>query len=331
MPRILLTGLFLLIFSFVFAQDPKFPKEITVAQDGSGNYQTIQAAVNSVRDLGQRTVIIHVKKGIYKEKLIIPSWKTRLSIIGEDKAETIITFDDYSGKPNPQGKDAYGNEKFSTYTSFTMLVQGDDVHVENLTIRNTAGRVGQAVALHVEGDRFVMKNCLILGNQDTLYTAKASSRQYYLNCYIEGTTDFIFGEATALFRDCTIKSLANSYVTAAATSANQAYGYVFVNCKLIADPDVSKVFLGRPWRPYARTVFIRCDLGAHIVPEGWNPWKGDLMFADKEKTAFYAEYQNTGAGAAIAGRAPWSKQLHQNEAKKYTADLIFRGWKSEDF
>ncbi|MDQ7947351.1 MAG: pectinesterase family protein [Pedobacter sp.] len=317
----------LLFYLYVPAQDPKFPKDITVAQDGSGNYKTIQAAVNSVRDLDQWEVTIHVKKGKYEEKLIIPSWKTKINIVGEEQATTIISFNDYSGKVNPNGKDVFGNEKFSTYTSFTVLVQGDDIHFENLTIQNTAGRVGQAVALHVEGDRFIMKNCSLLGNQDTLYTAKESSRQYYMNCFIQGTTDFIFGEATALFEDCTIKSLSNSYVTAAATSPNQLFGYVFLRCKLIADTGVGKAYLGRPWRSYAKTVFIHCELGAHIVPEGWNPWKGDLMFKDKEKTAFYAEYENTGPGANPKARVNWAKQLTYSEFKKYTFKQIFRGWK----
>jgi pectinesterase len=320
-------SLFLILFVFllnfsVLAQDPKYPKEITVAQDGSGNYKTIQEAVNSVRDLGQWQVIIRIRQGIYHEKLIIPSWKTKISLIGEDKSNTIVTNNDFSGKIIFEGKDGYGLTKFSTYTSYTVLAQGDDIIMENLTVENTSGRVGQAVALHVEGNRFKMKNCILLGNQDTLYTAKESSHQYYENCFIEGTTDFIFGEATAVFSSCTIKSLSNSYITAAATTKNQQFGYVFLNCKLIAGPDVKKVYLGRPWRPYAKTVFIRCELGPHIVPEGWNPWKGDLMFIDKEKTAFYAEYQSTGESANLTQRVKWSKQLMPKEAKKYTPAYI---------
>ena len=278
--------LYLGICSKACAQDPKYPSLITVAQDGSGNYKTIKEAINSVRDLGEKAVKIQVKNGTYNEKLIIPSWKIRISIIGEDAENTIITFDDYSGKQNPMGKDIFGNPKFSTYTSFTVLVQGNDIHLENLTIINSAGRVGQAVALHVEGDRFVAKNCRFLGNQDTLYAAIENSRQYYQDCYIEGTTDFIFGKATVVFQNCTIKNLSDSYVTAASTSAQQKFGFVFINSKLIADPTVTKAYLGRPWRPYAKTVFITCDLGKHILPEGWNPWKGDLMFPNKELTVF---------------------------------------------
>ncbi|ALJ01249.1 pectinesterase family protein [Rufibacter tibetensis] len=322
--------LFVCLFLQKVQAQQAYPSTLTVAQDGSGNYKTIQEAVNSVRDLGQKRVVIHIKKGIYKEKLIVPSWKTNISLIGESPESTIITGNDFSGKLVEGGKDAYKLEKFSTYTSYTVLIQGNGVQLENLTIENTAGRVGQAVALHVEGDKIIVRNCRILGNQDTLYTATAESRQYYENCYIEGTTDFIFGEATCVFQSCTIKSLANSYITAAAQRQSQQFGYVFFDCKLIAAPQAEKVYLGRPWRPYAKTVFIRTEMGAHITPEGWNPWKGDKMFPDKEKTTHYAEYQSSGAGANPSKRVLWSKQLSKKEAKKYTLENIFAGkeaWK----
>jgi pectinesterase len=299
--------------------------KITVAQDGSGDFKTIQEAINNVRDLGKEQVPIYIKNGIYHEKLVIPSWKTHISLIGEDKDKTIITNNDYSGKPVPGGKDAFGRDKMSTYTSYTVLVAGDNFVAENLTIENTAGRVGQAVALHVEGDRCVIKNCKLLGNQDTLYTATGSSRQLYQDCYIEGTTDFIFGEATVVFQRCTIKSLADSYITAAATTQLQAYGYVLLDCKLIADDVVKKEFLGRPWRSYAKTVYIRTEMGSHILSEGWNPWKGDNMFPDKEKTAYYAEYKSTGPGANPKARVAWSHQLTAQEAKKYTVKNILSG------
>ncbi len=303
----------------------KYPSTLTVAQDGSGDFKTIQEAVNSVRDLGQLTVTIRIKKGVYHEKLVIPSWKKHISLIGEDAAATIITNADYSGMRYRSGTDAYGKDKFGTFNSYTVLVQGSDFTAENLTIANTAGRVGQGVALHVEADRVVIKNCRLLGNQDTLYTASQDSRQYYVDCYIEGTTDFIFGEATAVFQSCTINSLSNSYITAAATSPGQQYGYVFFDCKLTAAAEVKKVFLGRPWRPYAKTVFIRTAMGNHITPEGWNPWPGDGMFPNKEKTAFYAEYESTGEGSSPAKRVTWAKQLPAKAVRQYTLKNIFSG------
>jgi len=324
MKKIAFLFVFMLVLVQVKAQGPVYPKEITVALDGSGNYKTIQEAVNSVRDFGQQ-VVIHIKKGIYHEKLVIPTWKTQIALIGEDKENTIITNNDYSGKANPGGKDMFGNAKFSTFTSYTVLVQGNDFTAKNLTIENTAGRVGQAVALHVEGDRCVIENCKILGNQDTLYVSNEASRQYYKDCYIEGTTDFIFGEATCVFQSCTIKNLMNSFTTAASTTARQKFGYVLFDCKIIADTSIHKAYLGRPWRSYAKTVYIRCELGRQILPEGWNPWKGDAMFTDKDKTAYYAEYKSTGPGANPTKRVAWSHQLTDKEAKEYTVANIFAG------
>jgi pectinesterase len=322
------------VFVFLIAghaqTTPVYKPDVIVSQDGSGDFTTIQEAVNSVRDISDKGVTIHIRDGVYHEKLVIPSWKTNIVLLGESREHTIITNADYSGKPVPGGKDVYGKNQFTTYTSYTVLVQGTDIQIRNLTIRNTAGRVGQAVALHVEGDRFSMINCMVLGNQDTLYTAREGSRQYYRDCYIEGTTDFLFGEAIAVFENCTIKSMINSYVTAAATRKGQAFGYVLIGCRLVADTSVKKVFLGRPWRPYAKTVFIRCELGPQIVPQGWDPWKGDLMFPDKEKTAFYAEYANTGAGSQTKNRVAWSKQLSSADAKKYRIKNIFNGWQPVD-
>lgn len=325
MKRIFVLLLLCLACGSLKAQNVALPSSLTVAQDGSGNYKTIQEAVNAVRDLGQWQVTIHIKKGVYHEKLVVPSWKTKITLIGESADNTIITNDDYSGKAVPGGKDAYGKDKMSTYTSYTVLVQGDDFRAENLTIANTAGRVGQAVALHVEADRCIFVNCRLLGNQDTLYLAKGNSRQYYQDCYIEGTTDFIFGEATVVFERCTIKSLTNSYISAAATTPRQKYGFVFFDCKLIADTSVTKEFLGRPWRPNAKTVFINTEMGAHILPEGWNPWKGDAMFSDKEKTTFYAEFGSKGPGSNTAKRVSWSKQLSKAAMKAYTVKNILWG------
>lgn len=283
---------------------------ITVALDGSGNFTTIQAAVDAARSFPDKRVTIHVKNGIYREKVVVPSVNTKLSIIGEDAAKTIITWDDYFGKIN-RGRN-------STFYTYTLLVIADDFYAENLTVENSAGPVGQALALFVKGDRCVFRNCRLLGNQDTLYTDGLNSRQYFDGCYIEGTTDFIFGPATALFNNCTVHSKRDSYITAASTPEGKPFGYVFMNCKITAAPEAKKVYLGRPWRDYAKTVFIGCELGAHIVPEGWSNWSG----TGRDKTAYYAEYNNRGAGADISRRVPWSHQLTKKEAKKYTIKNI---------
>lgn len=283
---------------------------ITVAQDGSGNYKTIQEAVMAIRDYSDVQVNIYVKKGIYKEKLIIPPQKIRIKLIGEDKENTIITYDDYSGKG-----------AISTYTSHSVLVQGNGFVAENLTFENSAGPVGQAVALHVEADRVVIKNCKILGNQDTLFPSADTSRQYYVDCYIEGTTDFIFGAATVVFERCHIHSKKNSYITAASTTQNQKFGFVFFNCKLTADTAFKKVYLGRPWRPYAKTVFINTEMGDHILPQGWSVWNKN----ENHKTTYYAEYGSYGPGFVKEQRVDWSHQLTKKEVKQYTLKNIFAG------
>lgn len=335
MPRLSSLLLFCLITCRLLAQSPvvqfPYPTSFTVAQDGSGNFKTIQEAVNAVRDLSQVQVLIYIEDGTYREKLVVPSWKTNISLIGESEERTIITGDDYAGKPFPGGVDATGRSTFITYTTHTVLIEGNDIILENLTIENTANRnrqgarVEQAVALHVEGDRCIVRHCRLLGHQDTLYMATSTSRQLYQNCYIEGTVDFLFGEATVVFQRCTIKSLANSWITAASTRPGQPYGFVFLDCSLTADSSVTSVYLGRPWRPYARTIFIRTQMGPHIRPEGWDNWAKTTNY----KTTHYADYQSSGPGAASQQRVDWAKQLTDTEANQYTLNTIFggkRGW-----
>lgn len=284
--------------------------DMTVARDGTGDFTSVQQAVDAARAFPDQRVTIHVRNGIYHEKVIIPACNTRLSIIGESPGKTIISYGDFFNKIN-RGRN-------STFYTSTFRVEADDFYAENLTFENTAGPVGQALALDVGGDRCVFRNCRIIGNQDTLYTDGLSSRQYFDKCYIEGTTDFIFGAATALFNDCTICSKSNSYITAASTPEGKKFGYVFIGCRLIAKDSALKVYLGRPWRDYARVVFIRCEMGSHIVQAGWFDWPG----TGRDKTAYYAEYGNTGPGSDTAGRVAWSHQLGDGEAGDYTTENI---------
>jgi len=299
----------LLVLSVVFHSVAQEKLSVTVAQDGSGDYKTIQEAVNSCRAFQTADKIIYIKNGIYKEKVLIDSFLTHIKLVGESTEKTILTFGDYAGKEN-----------MGTFRSYTLKITGDDIVVENLTIENSAGEVGQAVALHVEGDRCIFRNCRILGNQDTVYAAGQKSRQYFVDCYIEGTTDFIFGAATAIFDRCTIHSKRDSFITAANTPQGRSFGYVFRNCKLTANPDVKKVYLGRPWRDYAKTVFLNCEMGGHILPEGWHNWDRP----SSEKTSFYAEFQCSGIGAKSCKRVNWSHQLRKKEAKQYTLKTIFK-------
>ena len=298
-----LCGIVLLLVGIIpLSAQTQWKDTIVVSRDGSGDYRTLTEAMEGIRAFMDYKVTVLVKNGTYKEKVVIPSWLQNVEFIGESVENTIITYDDHANI-----------NKMGTFRTYTVKVEGNSITFRNLTIENNAARLGQAVALHTEGDKLVFINCRILGNQDTIYTGAAGTRLYFADCYIDGTTDFIFGPSTAFFENCEIRSKTNSYVTAASTPKDIAVGYVFKNCRLTADPGVDKVYLGRPWRPYAATVFINCEMGKHIRPEGWHNW-GNV---ENEKTARYAEYGSTGEGAPATDRVKWAKQLTKKEAAQY--------------
>ena len=286
--------------------------DYVVAQDGSGDFFTVQEAINAVPDFRKniRTTIL-IRKGTYKEKIIIPESKINVALIGEEGAT--LTNDDFANKKNVFG------ENMGTSGSSSCYIYAPDFYAENITFENSAGPVGQAVACFVSADRAFFKNCRFLGFQDTLYTYGKQSRQYYEDCYIEGTVDFIFGWSTAVFNRCHIHSKRDGYVTAPSTDQGKKYGYVFYDCKLTASPEAKKVYLSRPWRPYAQAVFVRCELGQHVLPEGWNNWGKK----ENEKTAFYAEYDSRGEGANPKARAAFSHQL--KTLKGYEIETVLAG------
>ena len=291
--------------------------DFVVAKDGSGDYTSVQEAINAVPDFRKNQTSIFIKKGVYKEKLTLPASKTNVKFVGEDVKTTILTYDDYASKKNRFG------EEMGTTGSTSFYVFGDDFTAENITFENSSGPVGQAVAVRIDGDKVMFRNCRFLGFQDTLYPHGEKSRQYYKDCYIEGTTDFIFGWSTAVFDNCEIYSKkGGNYITAASTLPETAYGFVFLNCRLTGDAPASSVYLGRPWRPYAKTVFLNCYLGNHIKPEGWHNWNKP----DAEKTSYYAEYNSKGPGANPGNRVNWAHHLPREEAQKYTLEQIFGDW-----
>ncbi|PJJ58752.1 pectinesterase family protein [Hymenobacter chitinivorans] len=294
-----------------------FGYDFVVAQDGSGQYRTVQEAFNAVPDFRKKVTTIFIKKGVYKEKLILAGSKNLVKIIGEDREKTVLTYDDYNQKKNIFGEDK------GTSGSSSIYVYGSDFSAENITFQNSSGPVGQAVAVWVAGDKARFKNCRFLGFQDTLYTYGYGSRQYYKDCYIEGTVDFIFGSSTAFFEDCTIFcKQGGGYVTAASTPDSTRYGYVFQNCKITGDAPAGSFMLGRPWRPYAKTVYIKCELGEQIGAAGWDHWGKDT----NKQTAYYAEYQSKGKGAQPKQRVAWSHQLTEVEAQAYSREKVFRNW-----
>ena len=320
---------FLTIGSIQAANNYDNPDTIVVARDGTGQFRNVTEAIEVCRAFMEYHKVIYVKKGIYKEKVIIPQWLTNIEICGEDRDQTIITYDDHANivmdarfwpAETSEQLMAMGNRaKLGTFRSFTVRVDANDITFKNITIENNAARLGQAVAVHTQGDRLVFVNCRFLGNQDTVYTGMPHTRILFDHCYIEGTTDFIFGPSTAWFEDCDIYCKINSYITAASTPQDVAYGYIFNNCRITTAPEVTKMYLGRPWRDYGYTLFMNCELPRQILPEGWHHWQ-----IEREKTARYLEYNNRGEGASTEKRVSWSRQLTKKEAQQITLENVFR-------
>ena len=318
--RTLLFFIFSFLFSPVGAKSYDNPDTLFVARDGTAEFRNVNEAIEVCRAFMEYHKVIYVKKGIYKEKLVIPQWLTNIEICGEDRDQTIITWDDHANIKadiSPLTSNL-SPQKIGTFRTFTLKIQGSKITLKNITIENNSARLGQAVALHTEGDRLTFVNCRFLGHQDTIYTGNAKTRLYFKDCYIEGTTDFIFGPSTAWFEHCQIFCKANSYITAASTPQDVPYGYIFNNCSICCDQGVDKVYLGRPWRDYGYTLFMNCQLPRQIRPEGWHQWRPEAV-----KTARYLEYNNTGEGADVSKRVPWSRLLTKKEASKITLEAVF--------
>jgi pectin methylesterase-like acyl-CoA thioesterase/acetyl esterase/lipase len=301
---------------------PYHPTMITVAQDGTGDYKTVQEAFDAVPLYNRKPTSINIKKGIYREKLYLDSTKSNVSIMGEDKFNTIIIYNDHTGKVAPNG------DTINTRTSWTFLIKADNFTAYNITFQNDAGfTAGQAVAVESDGDKASFLDCRFIGNQDVLFLNNEKSKQYFWKCYIEGTTDFIFGSATAWFDSCKIYSKKNSHVTAASTPQNKEWGFVFNACELRGDTSLHNVSLGRPWRPYAAVVYMNCYIGAHIKPEGWSNWNN----TENYKTTRYAEYKNYGPSSDPIKRVNWSRQLTDEEAKTYDKRKYLDSWYAEKY
>lgn len=305
-----------------------------VAADGSGDFRKLQDAIDRIPENNPEAIKIHIKAGIYKEKLSI--CKSNVTLVGEGAEKTILTYGDYARKQLPEGKE------MGTFGSYSTYIGGPGFTAENLTFENSAGsgeHVGQALAAYVDADRASFKNCRFLGHQDTLFTGPIPSspgaenerdvksyRQYYENCYIEGDVDFIFGSATAVFYQCEIVSLnrdkeVNGYITAASTGEKENFGYVFIDCRLTGDAAKDSVYLGRPWRKYAKVAFVNCWMGGHIISEGWHNWRDP----GREKTVRYVEFGSSGPGSSREERVPWAQTLTSEQAAAYTVKNVLTG------
>jgi PelA/Pel-15E family pectate lyase len=295
-----LPWLILLCFLCFFVANGQF----IVAADGSGDFRTVQQAVDHVQ--GNKPVVIHIKPGVYREQIRVSAGKRFITFRGDDPRTTVLTFR------------LSAQQAGNTRLAFSTLINADDFRAENLTFENSFGTGSQAVALFVDANRSTFKNCRFLGWQDTLFVN--GSRHLFKNCYIEGHVDFIFGTASAVFEDCTIHSKGPGYVTAHYRTSNEEdTAFVFVRCRLTGENTGSGVYLGRPWRPYARVVFIDCWLGSHIRAEGWDNWRDPA----REKTASFAEYKSKGPGANPSARVAWSKQLTNREATEFSRERFF--------
>jgi pectinesterase len=283
-------------------------RSLTVSKEGTGDFRSVQQAVDRVPENNVQAVLIHIKPGVYKEQINVPASKPFITFRGDDARETILTF-------NLSAKDAG-----DTRRSMSTYIGGSDFRAENITFENTYGVGSQAVAIYVNTDRAVFRNCRFLGWQDTLFAN--GGRQYYKDCYIEGHVDFIFGSATAVFNNCHVHSKGQGYVTAQwRLSDQETNGFVLRNCQLTGADTGKGVFLGRPWRPYARVVFIDCWLGDQIRPEGWDNWRDPA----REKTAWLGEYKSKGPGARPTARVTWSRQLTAAEVQTFATRIFLRG------
>jgi pectinesterase len=288
------------------------PIRVVVAQDGTGDYPTVQNAVDHAFDRvlspTKARLIVEIRPGIYHERVRVPRDRPRVTFLGQDPQSTVITF-------GMGAKDAGG-----TFFSATVDINADEFEAQNITFENSYGTGTQAVAISVHSDRAVFRNCRFLGMQDTLYAA--SGRQYYVDSYIAGHVDFIFGNAAAVFDHCEIRSRGPGYVAAVSrTMPEGQQGFVFTHCRLTADAGVHDVFLGRPWRNYSRVVYLECSMGDHIRPEGWNNWNKEAA----EKTAWFGEYASTGPSGVTAARVKWARQLTASEARQFRPEFFLRG------
>ena len=309
---------------------------ITVAKDNSGDFNSIQQAVDSIPAGTPET--IYIKKGIYKERVEVR--KNNISFVGESTDDTIITESYYARMIMPDGS------KRGTFRSYTFFVYADNFTASNLTFENAAGfgdEFGQAIAVYAEGDNITFRNCKILGHQDTLFTGPLPMKekqpggftgptidgirrvvhQLYEDCYIAGEIDFIFGSATAYFKNCTLFALnrnqeINAYYTAPSTYEGQAFGYVFESCTFTGNCPPKSVALSRPWRIHAKTVLLNCNYSDQIIDKGFTDWNKP----ESHETVYYAEYNGHGEGFKPEKRAAYVHQLNESEAARYTLENV---------
>ncbi len=289
------------------------PIEIVVAQDGSGQFKTVQDAVMSVPSgSAERPVVIRIKPGVYKELIYVQREKRHFRFIGEDAERTVLTQDLHANLIGLDGK------PIGTFRTPSTIIDADDFVAENITFENAAGPKGQALAIRVDGDRATFRKCRFLGWQDTIFINRG--RQYFEDCYITGHVDFIFGGATAYFERCHVHVRGDGYITASSAQKDQPYGFVFAHGRITGEPGVS-TYLGRPWRDYSATMFLWTEMSGVVKPEGWHNWDKP----ERERTTRYREFGSTGSGANPGVRVAWATPLTEAEARQLTPEKVLGG------
>lgn len=322
-------------FQTTFAEDNPIIADIVVATDGSGDFTTVQAAINAAPSNSYRRTIIYIKRGLYNtEKLIVPGDKINITLIGESREETVLSYHIYDCS---QGKCPVEDAALWTgdniRTSATLTIMADGFRAENMTIQNTAGPVGQAQAITVRGDKCVFINVDFYGYQDTMYFWSDAKRSYFEGCLIVGRTDYIYGSGTVFFQACEIRSWGGGWITAPSTAQNQPYGFVFNECDITyalnsprGGDDGELLRFGRPWQNYPKVAWLYCKMTEMIHPQGWgDTW--DMSYAATSTGLHLYEYQNTGPGADMSQRANWAglKELTGEEALEYTVQKVLAG------
>lgn len=293
---------------------------LVVAADESGQYKTVQDAVNAApTGTAAHPTIIRIKPGTYKERVYIQREKRFLRLAGEDAAKTVLTYDLYASRLGLDGK------PIGTFGTASVEIDADDLSAENVTFENGAGPQGQALAIRLDGDRVAFRHCRFLGWQDTILDNRG--RHYYDECDITGSVDFIFGGATAIYERCNITEIRDTGgpQTAPSTPPDQPFGFVFLDCHLLKGAGVKagSSTLMRPWRDYGQAAFINCVMDDHISAKGWSEWNG------REQTCRAEEYNSRTPGGKVVDlvlRAPWLHRLSAAEAAGYTVANIFKDW-----
>ncbi|MCD0487645.1 pectinesterase family protein [Pedobacter sp. MC2016-14] len=324
----------------------EIPKaDIIVALDGSGQFKSIQQAINAVPDNSAKRTVILIKNGAYStEKLIVPASKINLTIRGESREKTVISYHIYDcGSPESQNKcpaeswALWKDNKELVRTSATLTALAENFIAENLTVANTAGPVGQALALTLRNDKITFNNCDILGYQDTILLGKDGMRNYFVDCLILGRTDYIYGGGIGFFQSCEVRSYGGGWVTAPSTPERQFYGYVFNQCKFTyaansprKGDDGRKIAIGRPWHNYPKVTILNSELCEEMHPEGW-PTTWNMTYAATSDQLHLYEYNNSGKGADMSHRASWAglRALTAEEAKDYTMQKVLADWNPE--